>query len=77
VGRRSAKRRPPFPGKPVHRGGESNNRGGSAMTRNRVYIITIVLAVIVAVLSYQLYEARRTSGVEINVGGHSLSIEKR
>jgi hypothetical protein len=47
------------------------------MTRNRVYIITIVLAVIVAVLSYQLYEARRTSGVEINVGGHSLSIEKR
>jgi len=47
------------------------------MNRNTVYLIIGVLAVVVVILSYQLYQERNTSGIEINVGKSSISVEKR
>ena len=47
------------------------------MNRNVVYIIVGVLAVATVILSYQLYQERHATGIEINVGKNSISVEKR
>jgi hypothetical protein len=48
------------------------------MTRNSIYLLTTIVAIVTLVLSYQLYQERhKTSSIEINVGGRSISIEKR
>jgi hypothetical protein len=49
----------------------------SAMTRNAVYLVTIALGIVIAFSSHQLYRERQTSGVEIHLGGESISIEQR
>jgi hypothetical protein len=49
------------------------------MNRNNiVYLVIGALVVVVAVLSYQLYQDRKKpDGVQINVGPGGLSIEKK
>jgi hypothetical protein len=47
------------------------------MNRNTVTLIIGALAVAVVVLGYLLYQARHESRVEIDVGGHHMSIEKK
>ncbi len=47
------------------------------MNRNLVYLIVGVLAVATVILGYQLYQERHTTGIEINVGKNSISVEKR
>ena len=45
---------------------------------NTLHVIIAVLAVAVAVLGYQLYEARKDpKGVQINVGPGGISMEKK
>jgi hypothetical protein len=46
------------------------------MNRNSIALIVGVLAVAVAVLGYELYREQHRSGVEINVGQHSISVQK-
>jgi hypothetical protein len=50
---------------------------GIRMNRNVIMLVVVVLAVAVAVLGYQLYQERHKSGVEISVGNHGISIEKK
>ena len=46
--------------------------------RNALYMLIAALAIVAAVLGYQLYEAKREpKGVEIKVGPGSISIEKK
>lgn len=48
------------------------------MNRNILYLIIGALAVVAVVLGYQFYQERqRTTGVEISVGEHGISIEKK
>ena len=48
------------------------------MNRNVLYLVIGVLAIITAVIGYQLYQERqKTTGVEINVGKSGISIEKK
>jgi hypothetical protein len=48
------------------------------MTSNSTYLVTAALAAVVVALTYQVYQERnRTSGVEINLGGRSISIETK
>ena len=47
------------------------------MNRNVLYLIIGALVVVAAVLSYQYYQERQKSGIEINVGKDSLSIETK
>jgi predicted negative regulator of RcsB-dependent stress response len=48
------------------------------MNRNILYVVIAVLAFASAVFGYQLYQERqKTTGIEINVGGNGISIEKR
>jgi hypothetical protein len=48
------------------------------MDRNKLTLIIGALAVAVAVLGYMLYEAKKEpTGVQINVGPGSISIEKK
>jgi hypothetical protein len=49
------------------------------MTRNNVlYLVIGALIVTVAVLGYQLYEAKKEpTGVQINLGERGISIEKK
>ena len=47
------------------------------MNRNILYLIVGALAVVVAVLGYQYYEANRRYGVEINVNKGGITIEKK
>lgn len=48
------------------------------MNRNILYLIIGVLAVAAIVLGYQYYqESQETSGVEVNVGEGSLSVETK
>ena len=55
-----------------------NKRIGNSMALNAVYLVTITLAVVVLVFGYERYQERHeTSGVEINVGGKSISIETK
>jgi hypothetical protein len=54
-------------------------RKEATVTRNNILYLTIgALVVVVAVLSYQLYQDRRQpQGVHIEVGPNGLSIEKK
>ncbi len=48
------------------------------INRNTLYLIVGVLVVVIAVLGWQLYEARKQpKGVQINVGPGGISIEKK
>ena len=48
------------------------------MSRYVLYIVIGVLAVVVGVVSYQLYQERQSSvGIEINVGKGRISIDKK
>ena len=48
------------------------------MKRNVLYLVIGVLAVVTAVIGYQLYQERqKTTGIEINVGKTGISIEKK
>lgn len=47
------------------------------MSRNALYLIIGALAVAVLVLSYQLYHERHTTGIQIEVGKNSISVEKK
>ena len=46
------------------------------MNRNAVYLIIVALAVGILVLSYELYQEQHKTGIEINVGKNSISVEK-
>ena len=48
------------------------------MNRNLLYLVIGVLAIVTAVIGYQLYQERqKTTGIEINVGKTGISIEKK
>ena len=48
------------------------------MKRNVLYLIIGVLAIVTAVIGYQLYQERqKTTGIQINVGKTGISIEKK
>jgi len=48
------------------------------MNRNVLYLIIAALAVVTAVIGYLLYQERhKTTGIEINIGERSISIEKK
>jgi predicted negative regulator of RcsB-dependent stress response len=48
------------------------------MNRNVLYVVIGVLVVAAGVFAYQLYQERqKTTGVEINFGKNSISIEKK
>jgi predicted negative regulator of RcsB-dependent stress response len=47
------------------------------MNRNTMTLLVCVLAVVAVVLGYQLYQERHKTGVEISVGDHGISIEKK
>jgi predicted negative regulator of RcsB-dependent stress response len=48
------------------------------MNRNVIYLVIGALAVVSAVLGYQLYQERQKStGVEISIGDRGISIEKK
>jgi predicted negative regulator of RcsB-dependent stress response len=48
------------------------------MNRNTLYLVIGALAVVIAVVGYQLYQERqKTTGIEINVGKSGISIEKK
>ena len=48
------------------------------MNRNVLYLVVGGLAIVTAVIGYQLYQERqKTTGIEINVGKSSISIEKK
>jgi hypothetical protein len=50
----------------------------NSVALNAVYLVTITLAIIVLVFGYQRYQERHeASGLEINVGGKTISIETR
>jgi predicted negative regulator of RcsB-dependent stress response len=47
------------------------------MNRNVLYAIVAVLAITTAVLGYQYYQSRQTSGIELSVGERSISVERK
>ena len=48
------------------------------MSRNLLYLVVGALAVVAMVLGYQVYrERQKTTGVEINIGEHGISIETK
>lgn len=48
------------------------------MNRNLLYLIIGVLAIVTAVIGYQLYQERqKTTGVEISIGKGGIAIEKK
>ena len=48
------------------------------MNRNVLYLVIGVLAIVTAVIGYQLYQERqKTTGVEISIGQRGISIEKK
>jgi predicted negative regulator of RcsB-dependent stress response len=48
------------------------------MNRNTLYLIIGILAVVAAIVGYQLYKERqKTTGIEINIGERGISIEKK
>lgn len=48
------------------------------MNRNVLYLVIGVLAVVVAVVGYQLYKERqKPTGIEISVGKGGISIEEK
>jgi hypothetical protein len=63
----------------VELGGALCRAGRAEMTRNNMlYAVIGALVVVVGVLGYSLYEAKKKpEGVQINVGPGGLSIEKK
>ena len=55
------------------------NRTGAYVTRNNIlYLIVGALAIVVVVLSYELYQDRKQpEGMRIDLGPNGLSIEKK
>ena len=48
------------------------------MNRNILYALIAVLAVAAAALGYELHHERQnTSGVDISIGDHGISVEKK
>ena len=48
------------------------------MSRNGIYLVVAALIAATAVLGYLLYQERqKTSGVEITVGDHGISVETK
>ena len=48
------------------------------MNRNVLYLVIGVLAIVTAVIGYQLYQERqKTTGVEISIGKSGIAIEKK
>ncbi len=48
------------------------------MNRNLLYLVIGVLAIVTAVIGYQLYQERqKTTGVEISIGKSGIAIEKK
>jgi hypothetical protein len=48
------------------------------MTRNGLYLIIGVLGIVIVAVGYQLYHERhKTAGVEISIGDHGISVEKK
>jgi hypothetical protein len=48
------------------------------ISRNVLYLIVGVLAVVTVVLGYQLYQERqKKSGIDISIGERGVSIEKK
>ena len=47
------------------------------MNRNALYLVIGVLAVTVAILSYQYYQEQRTSGITIDVGKGGMTIQTK
>jgi hypothetical protein len=48
------------------------------MNRNILYALIAVLAVAAAGLGYQLHhERQKTTGVDISIGDHGISVEKK
>ena len=48
------------------------------MNRNALYLVIGALVATTTVLGYQLYQQRhKTTGIEINIGERSISIEKK
>lgn len=48
------------------------------MSRNMLYLVIGALAVVAVTLGYQVYrERQKTTGVEISIGEHGVSIEKK
>jgi hypothetical protein len=48
------------------------------MSRNNLYMVIGVLGVAVVAIGYQLYhERQKTTGVEISIGDHGISVEKK
>ena len=48
------------------------------MNRNVLYLLIGVLAIVIVVIGYQLYQERqKTTGIEISVGKAGISIEKK
>jgi hypothetical protein len=47
------------------------------MNRNVIYFIIGALALSAVILGYQLYQAQKTTGIEINFGQSKISVEKK
>ena len=48
------------------------------MNCNVLYLIISVLAIVTAVIGYQLYQERqKTTGIEISIGKSGIAIEKK
>jgi hypothetical protein len=48
------------------------------MSRNNLYMVIGVLGIAVVAIGYQLYhERQKTTGVEISIGDHGISVEKK
>jgi RsiW-degrading membrane proteinase PrsW (M82 family) len=57
----------------------ATDQGAISMSRSNIlYLVVGALVVVVAVLSYQLYEdKKKPEGVNINLGPGGLSIQKK
>ena len=60
-------------------GGVDGLRGEVTMTRDNIlYLVIGALVVAVAVLGFQLYEAKKEpTGVQLNIGARGISIETK
>jgi hypothetical protein len=45
------------------------------MNRNSLYLAVGALAVATVVIGYALYQERQTTGVEIKIGDHAISVD--
>ncbi len=47
------------------------------MNRNVTMLAIAVFGIVAGILGYWLYEDRRRPGIDINIGGHGVSIRER